>query len=252
MGVITCSHTQYVFLDTPGWHIPKTRLGEYMQKAVRDSSESVDAVFFVTWPKEQLDDTEKELLIEMKKRKVPMVLVVNKSDTVSDRGKMKADMKHLKDEYGFDQAIPVSALNGDGMEDLTAVASEYAKDGEFMFEEDALTDQPERVVAAEFIREKLIKNLKDELPYGIAVSIERFKEREDRDILDIDATILCEKQSHKGIIIGKNGLMLKKAASEARIEIEELLDIKVNLKCWVKVREGWRDNDRLIKEFQSF
>lgn len=247
MGVVTEGDSQYVFLDTPGFHVPKTKLGEHMVKSVRESVADIDCALFVTWPKDTLDEVETQLLDELKKSKTPVILVLNKADTLSSKAKGKAFVETLNTLFPFDSSVIVSALDGSGMDELTAALNAYATEGPHLFPEDTLTDIPEKVIVAEMIREKLLMNLFDELPHGCAVSVERFKERPDKPLIDIDAEILCEKESHKGMIIGKKGSMLKKVGSEARADIQEFLDCRVNLQLWVKVREDWRNKESVIK-----
>ena len=249
MGVITVENTQYVFLDTPGINLERNKLGTYMQQEIVGAVEAIDVVLFTVYPKESFNDDEKKLLDELFRKNTKVILVMNKSDIVSSRAKGNAMLEKLCQEYQFSASFMVSALTGESIEPLMKEVAKYATIENFMYEEDTLTDIPEKIIVAELIRERLIMNLSDELPYGVAVAIESFKERTDSDIIDIDATILCEKQSHKGIIIGKSGKMLKKIASEARASIEEFLDTRVNLKCFVKVKDGWRDNDQYIKDY---
>lgn len=252
MGVITFDGVQYVFSDTPGMHIPKNRLGSHMQQEIYDSVDGIDVILFTIYPKNYLNDEEKKLLSDLENSRTPVILVMNKSDIVESKSKAKQMVEKIGTEFKFSDSIIVSALTGEGIEELFNLVAKYAKTGDFMYDEDTLTDQPERVIVAELIREQLIMHLSDELPYGTAVTVETFKERENGSIIDINATILCEKQSHKGIIIGKGGSMLKKIATDARIEIEDFLDSKVNLKCWVKVRDKWRDNEQFIQEYNYY
>ncbi|MEG2676647.1 MAG: GTPase Era [Oscillospiraceae bacterium] len=247
MGVVTNGETQYVFLDTPGFHVPKTKLGEHMVKSVRDSVSNIDCALFVTYPKDEVDEIETTLLNELKASKTPTILVMNKSDTLSDKSKGQELIKTLCAKYQFCDSALVSALTGDGLDELISLIDKHASEEPHMFPDDTLTDIPEKVIVAELIREKLLTNLFEELPHGCAVSIERFKERADKPFIDIDAEILCEKESHKGMIIGKKGLMLKKIGGEARADIQEFLGCRVNLKLWVKVREDWRNKESFIR-----
>lgn len=249
MGVLTAGLSQYVFLDTPGFHIPKTKLGERMVQSVRDSYSDVDVALFVVFPKSGLDETEQKLLQEIRKNKTPAVLVLNKADTISSKAKAQTMLNELAAPHDFANAVAVSALTGDGFGELMTILDSYAVVGPHMFDEDTLTDMPEKVIVAELIREKLLFELRDELPHGCAVAVESFKEREGSDLVDIEAVILCEKQSHKGMVIGKGGQMLKKIGSLARKDIEQFLDCRVNLKLWVKVRENWRNNESRIRDF---
>ncbi len=247
MGVVTEPPVQYVFLDTPGFHAPKTRLGEHMVKSVRESVADIDCALFVTWPKAELDELEIVLLAELRAAKTPVVLVLNKADTLPSAEKGRALAAALMRLYPFCASAVVSALTGAGMDGLMAELARHAADGSHLFPADTLTDIPEKVIVAELIREKLLTNLFDELPHGCAVSVERFRERADKPLIDIDAEILCEKESHKGMIIGKKGAMLKKIGSEARADIQDFLDCRVNLQLWVKVREDWRNKESVIK-----
>ena len=246
MGVVTQNETQYVFLDTPGFHAPKTKLGEHMIKSVRDSVSDIDCALFLTYPKDSFDELERSLLDELFASKTPTILVMNKADTLSSKTKGAELLVTLSKQYAFSESLLISALTGDGTDSLMGVLNAHAKEEPHLFPEDTLTDIPEKVIVAELIREKLLFNLFDELPHGCAVSVEGFKEREGADLIDIDAEILCEKQSHKGMIIGKGGTMLKKVGSESRVEIEEFLDCRVNLQLWVKVREDWRNKESYI------
>ncbi len=249
MGVVTEGELQAVFLDTPGFHAPKTKLGEHMVKAVRDSVAEIDCALFVTWAKESFDETEQKLLDELAAGGVPTLLVVNKADTLKRPEKGPEAVEALRRRFPFYDAVLVSAATGDGMERLTAALDARAQEGPHLFDSDTLTDLPEKVIVAEIIREKLLLNLRDELPHGCAVSVERFKERPDGGLLDIDAEIVCEKESHKGMIIGRGGAMLKKIGSEARADAEQFLACHVNLKLWVKVRENWRDKEMYLRNF---
>ena len=249
MGVLTRGDTQLVFTDTPGFHRPRTKLGEKMVKAVGDSISGVDACLFVVEPEEELRSAEKELLEKFKKQKMPVVLAINKVDTVPEKEKLMSRILMFTELYDFEAIVPTSAAKGTNMEELFGELEKLAFESEFFFPEDTLTDQPERVIAAEIIREKLLRLLDKEIPHGIAVSIERMREREDSDITDIDAVIYCEKESHKGIIIGKGGEMLKRASSRARGDMEKFFDCRINLKCWVKVKEDWRNREGLIHNF---
>lgn len=249
MGVLTEGDVQLVFTDTPGFHKPKTKLGEKMIQAVDDSIGGVDSCLFVTQAKDEIKPTETELLQKLKSEKIPVVLAVNKTDTVDDSGELAEKILKLTELFDFKAVVPVSARDGDGMNELKEELFALAEDSEFFFPEDTLTDQPERVLAAEMIREKLLHRLNEEVPHGIAVSIEKMREREDKPILDIDAVIYCERESHKGIIIGKKGSMLKEISTNARYELEHFFNCRVNLQCWVKVKEDWRNREGLIHNF---
>ena len=249
MGVLTNGDTQLVFTDTPGFHKPKNKLGEKMIKAVGDSISGVDAVLFVVEPEGELRAAEKELIERFKREKLPVVLAINKVDTVAEKEKLMAKILEMSSLYNFEAVVPISAIKGTNMDELVSELEKLAEESVFFFPEDTLTDQPERVIAAEIIREKILRNLDKEIPHGTAVSIEKMREREDGGIMDIDAVIYCEKDSHKGIIIGKKGAMLKKISTRAREDMERFFCCKINLQCWVKVKEGWRNKEGLIHNF---
>lgn len=249
MGVLTEDETQLVFTDTPGFHKPKNKLGEKMIKAVTDSIGDVDACLFVVAAGDELRTNENALVERFKSGKIPVILAINKIDTVENKENLMKDIVRLSQVYDFDAIVPVSAKKGDNMDELKEELKKLAIESEHFFDEDTLTDQPERVIAAEIIREKLLRSLNKEVPHGIAVGIEKLREREDKDILDIEATIYCEKESHKGIIIGKQGSTLKHISTKAREDLEKFFDCKVNLKCWVKVKDDWRNREGLIHNF---
>ena len=249
MGVLTEDDVQLVFTDTPGFHKPKTKLGEKMIQAVDDSIGGVDSCLFVTECRGEIRPTELELLKKLKSERIPVVLAINKIDMLADKQELMARILELSKLFDFHAVVPVSARDGDGLEALKSELVGLAEESEFFFPEDTLTDQPERVLASEMIREKLLHRLNEEIPHGIAVSIEKMREREDKDILDIDAVIYCERESHKGIIIGKKGAMLKEISTNARHELERFFGCKVNLQCWVKVKEDWRNREGLIHNF---
>ena len=249
MGVLTEGDTQLVFTDTPGFHRPRTKLGEKMVQAVSDSVSGVDACLFVVEPEGELRPAELELIEKFKKLKMPVILAINKVDTLPDKEVLMARILELSKTYDFEAVVPVSALRGINMDELLSEMKKLAEESVFFFPEDTLTDQPERVIAAEIIREKLLRNLDREIPHGVAVSIEKMREREDSDIMDIEAVIYCEKDSHKGIIIGKNGAMLKRISTRAREDMEKFFQCHINLRCWVKVKEGWRNREGLIHNF---
>ncbi len=246
-GVLTDGPDQIVFIDTPGLHKPRTKLGEYMVEQVNDSVADVDAVLFVVEPAGEIAAPEQDLIDTFGKLGVPVVLVINKIDTVPEKDKLLHRIAQLSSLFSFDAVIPVSAQTGEGVQELLAQVKEYLCEGPHFFPDDTLTDQPERVVVSEIVREKLLRNLRDEIPHGTAVSVEKMRERENSDVMDIDVTIFCEKESHKGMIIGKGGKMLKKIASESRADIERFLDIRVNLQCWVKVKDDWRNKEGIIR-----
>ncbi len=249
MGVLTEDNVQLVFTDTPGFHKPKTKLGEKMIKAVDDSIGGVDSCLFVTEAKGEIREAELDLLKKLKAERIPVVLAINKIDMLSDKQELMGRILELTNLLDFEAVIPVSARENDGMDELKEELFKLAALSEFFFPEDTLTDQPERVLAAEMIREKLLHKLSDEIPHGIAVSIERMKEREDKPIIDIEAVIYCERESHKGIVIGKKGAMLKEISTNARHELEQFFECKINLQCWVKVKEDWRNREGLIHNF---
>ena len=249
MGVLTRNEIQLVFTDTPGYHKPKNKLGEKMIKAVGEGIRDVDACLFVVEPKGEIKEAELTLIKKFKKDNLPVVLAINKVDTVQNKEDILARILEFSQLYDFEAIVPVSALDGNGLNDLLGELEKLSFPSQHLFPDDTLTDQPEKVIAAEYIREKILRYLDKEIPHGTAVAIEFFRERETGDILDIDATIYCEKDSHKGIIIGKGGDMLKKISTSARIEMERFFDCKVNLKCWVKVKEDWRNREGLIHNF---
>ena len=243
-----------MFTDTPGYHRPKNKLGEKMVKAVIDGIDGIDAALLVVEPEKEDDEVlrpaEAELLKKIKREQIPCVLVINKIDTVAEKEQLAVRIAELMQLHDFEAIVPTSAVKGEGVDEVIAELSNLAQESPHFFPDDALTDQPERVIAAEIIREKMLRLLDREVPHGIAVSIEQMHEREDGSgIVDIDATIYCEKESHKGIVIGKKGAMLKKISTYAREDMEKFFDCHINLQCWVKVKEGWRDREGLIHNF---
>lgn len=247
-GVLTLEETQLVFTDTPGLHKPKTRLSQYMVEQVNQTVADGDLAVLVTEAQGEITAAERSLLESIRKAGERCVLAVNKVDLLARKELLLERIQQWNELYTFDEVIPLSAKTGEGVDILLDTLRAAAQPSPHFFEEDTLTDQPERVIAAEIIREKLLQNLQDEVPHGVAVTIERMHEREDRPLYDIDATIVCEKQSHKGIVIGKGGAMLKKVASLSRIEMERFLGEKVNLQCWVKVRDDWRQDERAMRQ----
>ena len=246
-GIVTREDTQFVFVDTPGYHRARTKLGDYMVGVTRESIADVDATILVVEPIASVGNQESDLIEKIKASKCPAILAINKIDTVEKESLL--EVIAVYSETGiFDAIIPISAKTGDGVEALLDVCSKYAVESPFLFDEDLTTDQPERQVMAEIIREKILWNLDKEIPHGTAVEITRFSER-DSGVIDIDATIYCEKASHKGIIIGKQGAMLKKISSQARHDCEKFMGTKVYLTTWVKVKENWRDSDFLVRNF---
>lgn len=249
MGVLTRDACQLVFTDTPGYHRPKNKLGENMVKAVTDSIGGVDACLFVVEAEGDIKPGELELIEKFKKLDIPVVLAINKIDMLKDMSEILARIMQFNELYDFEAIVPISAVKGTAVEELLDELENLAQPSVHFFPDDTLTDQPERVIAGEIIREKLLRLLDKEVPHGVAVSIEKMREREDSDILDIEATIYCERETHKGIIIGKNGAMLKKVSTYARQDMEKFFDCHINLQCWVKVKEGWRDREGLIHNF---
>ncbi|MBR2731042.1 MAG: GTPase Era [Clostridia bacterium] len=248
MGVLTRGETQLVFIDTPGYHKPKNKLGERMIKAVGEGISGVDAALFVTEPEGELRDTELELLRRLRAEQCPVVLAINKIDTVQKKETLMQRIVQLTGVFEFEAVVPVSALKGDNVELIYAELEKLAGESPHFFPDDTLTDQPERVIAAEILREKMLLLLDKEVPHGVAVSIERMRERPN-GILDIEAMIYCEKESHKGIIIGRQGATLKRISTRARQDLERFFGCKVNLQCWVKVKEDWRNREGLIRNF---
>lgn len=248
-GVLTEGETQYVFIDTPGLHKPKSKLGKFMVKQVGTSVSDVDAVILVTEWDGNITVAEKQLVESIKNGDAPAILAINKVDALVQKELMLKKIAAFSELHEFDSVVPISALKGEGVATLLKELEPFCIEGEHFFPDDTLTDQPERAVVAEIIREKLLRNMRDEIPHGTAVIIEKMREREGAEIIDIEATIVCERDAHKGMIIGKHGTMLKKIATESRLDIERFLDIRVNLQCWVKVREGWRDSDTQLKNF---
>ena len=246
-GIVTKGNTQFVFVDTPGYHRARTKLGDYMVNTVRESIADVDATILVVEPIASIGAQEEGLIEKIKGSKCPAILAINKIDTI-EKDKLLEVIAAYSQAATFDAIVPISAKTGDGVEELLKVCEKYAIEGPFLFDEDLTTDQPERQVMAEIIREKLLWNLDKEIPHGTAVEITRFSER-DSGVIDIDATIYCEKASHKGIIIGKQGAMLKKISSMARQDCEKFMGTKVYLTTWVKVKENWRDSDFLVRNF---
>jgi len=249
MGVLTREEMQLVFIDTPGLHKPKNRLGDYMVKSIAESIGGVDAGLLVVEAGEGVHKAEAELIERFKKAEMPAILAINKIDLLADKTKLMEQIAAFTEQYAFAAIVPVSAVKPDGVDVLTEELMKQAFPNPHFFDDDALTDQPERVIASEIIREKLLRTLDKEIPHGIAVGIERMKERDDGRVTDIDAVIYCEKESHKGIVIGKQGAMLKKVGSYAREDMEAFFGCKVNLQTWVKVKEDWRNRDNLLRSF---
>ncbi len=246
-GVLTQGDCQFVFLDTPGLHKPRSKLGDFMVKVVTDTVSEVDVAALVVEPKPEIGPAEESLIGQIQAGGIPSILVINKVDTVP-REELLAVIAAYAEKHDFDAVIPVSARTGEGTDVLLAELKKFALEGPALFPEDMVSDQPERQIAAEIIREKMLRLLEREVPHGVAVGIERWNERED-GLVEINATIYCEKASHKGIIIGKNGEMLKKIGKAARLDIEKNLDTRVFLELWVKVKEDWRNNTFQMRNF---
>lgn len=247
MGVLTEKETQLVFIDTPGLHKPHNSLDKFMLRSVNESVAGVDACLLVVEAGKPVSDEEKELIKKFIALDLPAVLAINKMDTLSDKSVIAKQISEISSMYEFSAVVPCSAQTNSGIDALKDELKALAQEGGHMFEEDTLTDQPERVIAAEIIREKLLRLLDREVPHGSAVFVERMKERPDNNIIDIDATIYCERDSHKGIIIGKGGTMLKKIGTYARQDMEKFFDCKINLQIWVKVKEDWRNREAILR-----
>lgn len=246
-GVLTQGETQLVFIDTPGLHKPRTSLGRFMVRQVSESVADVDAVVFVVEANGPLTNAEEQLIENFRQRQAPVVAVLNKIDQCKDKSLIITKMALLAEKYNFDQIVPISALTGEGVDLLVDLLKNYALPGPHYFDDNTLTDQPERVLVSEVIREKLLRNMRDEIPHGTAVVVESMTEREGSGMLDIHAVIYCERENHKGMIIGKGGNMLKTVATQAREELELFFATKVNLQCWVKVKEDWRNKDQILR-----
>ena len=248
MGVVTRDETQLVFLDTPGNHKPRTRLGDFMVRSIGEAVSGVDVALLVTEPRAAIREEEQTLLTQLQQKKLPVILAINKIDTVTDKAQLLTYIDAWKQQMDFAAIVPVSAVTGDGLDALLTELNRFTFESPHFFPADVSSDQTEQAIASEVIREKMLQLLRQEIPHGIAVDIERWGERETEKgtILDIDAYIYCERDSHKGMIIGKKGVMLKEIASRARTELEELFATKVNLQCWVKVKEDWRNRQGFL------
>lgn len=246
-AILNRGDTQFVFLDTPGFHKPRTKLGDYMVGVVNESVSDVDAVILIVEPIAGAGKQEEALIAQLHKQNAPALLVINKIDTV-EKDTLLEVIASYQDLYPFDACIPISAKRRDGLQELLQELDRYAVPGPQLFPDDMITDQPERQIVAEIIREKMLWSLEREIPHGTAVEITKFSERDD-GVIEIDATIYCEKANHKGIIIGKQGAMLKKISTMARHDCERFLGAKIYLQTWVKVKENWRDNPNLIRNF---
>ena len=241
-GVITKGPVQYVLMDTPGIHAARNKLDARMTQTAAASLKDVDVTMMLFEPAGEFTDAELTMVKALQKGG-PAIAVINKVDLLDNFAALEARKKQLEEFACFDHIVTISAKDGTGCDELFAMLKPYGNEGPHYFDDDAFTDMPEKELVAELVREKALLFLREEVPHGIAVVVERFKERPDKDLIDIDVDIYCERKSHKGMIIGKGGQMLKKIASPARMDIEELLGVKVNLQCWVKVREDWRDNE---------
>ena len=244
-GVITKGPVQYVLMDTPGIHAARNKLDARMTQTAAASLKDVDVTMMLFEPAGELTDSELTMIKALQKG-CPAIAVINKVDLLDNFAALEARKKQVEEFGCFDHIVTISAKDGTGCDDLFALLKPYGNEGPHYFDDDAFTDMPEKELVAELVREKALLFMREEIPHGIAVVVERFKERPDKDLIDIDVDIYCERKSHKGMIIGKGGQMLKKIASAARMDIEELLGVKVNLQCWVKVREDWRDNEQLL------
>ena len=246
-AVVNRGDTQFIIIDTPGFHKPKTRLGDYMVNVVRESVADVDLVLLLVEPVAEIGPQEQALMERISAAGAPAVLVINKIDTV-DKTRLLAVMSAYSAVFGFDAIIPISAKTGEGVDELMDEMEKFAVEGPHLFPDDMITDQPERQICAELVREKLLTCLDKEIPHGTAVEVTKFSER-DNGIIDLEVTIYCEKESHKGIIIGKKGSMLKRIGELARADIEEFMGTKVYLQTWVKVKENWRDSMASLRNF---
>ncbi len=246
-AILNRGDTQFVFVDTPGLHKARTRLGDYMVDVVRKSVADVDGVMLLVEPVANIGPAEQELIGRIKQMGAPAVLVINKIDTI-EKENLLAVMALYGQAHEWDAVVPICAQTGEGVDELLAVLEKWIPEGPQLFPEDMVTDQPERQIMAEIVREKLLRNLDKEIPHGTAVEVTKFSQR-DNDIIDCHVTIYCEKESHKGIIIGKKGAMLKKVSTQAREDMETFMGAKVYLETWVKVKENWRDNPNAIQNF---
>lgn len=247
-SILTTDDMQVIFIDTPGLHTPKSKLGNYMVKSAENTLSNVDIVLYLIEPYEKIKDSDRAILERLNKVKTPVFLIINKIDTVEKPELLKV-MEAYSAEYPFKEIIPISALKDKNTGDLLDAIKKYLPEGPKYFPDDMITDQPERQIVAEIIREKALYLLQEEIPHGIAVEITSMKPRKDKDITDIEATVYCERESHKGIIIGKQGSMLKKIGSNARRDIERFLGENINLQIWIKVKKDWRDSDFLLRNF---
>lgn len=245
-GVLTRKDYQMIFLDTPGMTKPKSKLGEYMQKVAEDASQDTEAILFVVDALNGVRDRDADVMRILKNERSPVIVLINKCDAAS--AAQMADAREKIAQAGFDTVLAISAKNGDNIDELEELLKGYLNEGPQYFPEDMVTDQPERVICAEMIREKTLQLLRDEIPHGIGVGIDRMELRPEGDLMDVWATVYCERESHKGIIIGKGGKMLKRIGTEARKDIEWLLGVRVNLQIWIKVKEDWRNRQQMLNE----
>ena len=248
-GILTKGATQFVFMDTPGIHTPRTKLGERMVKTSHKTIADVDLAVMIIEPYGDLNEAELSLVDSIKKNRIPAIAVINKKDTLKKAADLDVQVKKLEEIGVFDKVVATSAKDNDGVDELLNVIDSYAMEGPHYFEEDAITNMPEKVIVSEIVREKLLLNLFEEIPHGTNVEVEKFKERKGKNMVDISVVIYCERKSHKGMIIGKQGAMLKKISSQARADIEQFLGAKVFMECWVKVKEDWRDSNYILNDF---
>ena len=248
-GILTKGVTQFVFMDTPGIHTPKTKLGERMVKTSTKAIADVDLAVMLFEPYNEFNEAELALIDNIKKARIPAIAVLNKKDTIKKDEDAVEQMAKIKELGVFDDVMVISARENTGVDELMDKIDSYAMEGPHYFDDDAVTNMPEKVIVAEIVREKLLLNMRDEIPHGTNVEVESFKERKDKNLIDISVVIYCERKSHKGMIIGKQGAMLKKIGSQARADIEDFLSAKVNMQCWVKVKEDWRDSNYILNDF---
>ena len=248
-GILTKGVTQFVFMDTPGIHTPKTKLGERMVKTSTKAIADVDLAVMLFEPYNEFNEAELALVDDIKKARIPAIAVINKKDTLKKEEDGQELAAKIKELGVFDDVMVISARENSGVDQLMEKIDSYAMEGPHYFDDDAVTNMPEKVIVAEIVREKLLLNMRDEIPHGTNVEVESFKERRDKNLIDISVVIYCERKSHKGMIIGKQGAMLKKIGSQARADIEDFLSAKVNMQCWVKVKEDWRDSNYILNDF---
>ena len=248
-GILTKGVTQFVFMDTPGIHTPKTKLGERMVKTSTKAIADVDLAVMLFEPYNEFNEAELALIENIRKARIPAIAVLNKKDTIKKESDAVEQCEKIRELGIFDDVLVISARENTGVDQLMDKMESYAMEGPHYFDDDAVTNMPEKVIVAEIVREKLLLNMRDEIPHGTNVEVESFKERKDKNLIDISVVIYCERKSHKGMIIGKQGAMLKKIGSQARADIEDFLSAKVNMQCWVKVKEDWRDSNYILNDF---